>query len=85
MALPIGSLPLAGEFLHRHAKLVGVHGLDDLLFLGIELLSDRRCRGLIDQRLGAADRRRRVLRQSLGEFLRRDLQLCCRTGVTAAW
>ena len=47
-------------------------------FLGLELLPGRRDRGLIDQRLGACDRRRRVLRQPFGEFARLGLQLRCR-------
>src|SRR5688572_11524938 len=42
-------LPLAGELLHRNTEIVGVHRVDDLLFLGIELLPDRRHRGLVDQ------------------------------------
>ena len=48
--------------------------VDDLVLLGIELLLDRRHRGLVDQRLGAGDRGRRILRQPLREFPRRGLQ-----------
>src|SRR4051812_35143590 len=52
---PTRSLRLAGELLHRGAELIGQHRLDDPGFLGIELLFGRRHRGLVDQRLGAAD------------------------------
>src|ERR1700730_9956861 len=48
-------LPLARKFLHCRAKLFGVHGIDDLLFFGIELLPGRGNRSLVDQRFGAAD------------------------------
>ena len=51
-------LPLARELLHRHTKFVGVHGVDDFFFFGVELLPGRRDGGLVDQRLGAADRGR---------------------------
>ena len=37
-------LPLAGELLHRNSKVIGIHGLDNPLFLGIELLPGRRYR-----------------------------------------
>ena len=75
---PMASLRFAGELFHRDAEVIGKHGFDDPLFLGIELLPGRRNGGLIDQRLGAGDRRGRVLRQPLGEFARLCLQLCCR-------
>ena len=55
-----------------------MHGVDDLLFLGIELLPGRGDRGLVDQRLGAGDRGRRILRQPLGEFAGLRLQFCRR-------
>ena len=76
--LPIASLRLAGELLHRGPEVIGKHGVDDPLFLGIELLPGRGQRGLVNQRLGAADRCRRVLRQPFGEFTRLGLQLRCR-------
>ena len=68
-------LPLAREFLHGGAEILRVHRHDDLVLLGVELLLHRRRGGLVDQRLGAGDRRGRVLRQPLGEFSRRRLQL----------
>ena len=68
-------LPLAGELLHRDAEFIGLHTADDVLCFGIELLFGRRERGLVDQRLGAADRGRRILRQPLGELSCRRLQI----------
>src|SRR5258708_40376689 len=66
-------LPLARELLHRDTKLVGVHAVDDLLFFSIKLLPRRGDRGLIDQRLGAAECGRRILRQPFGELSGRRL------------
>src|SRR5258706_12242792 len=71
-------LPLARELLHRDTEFIGVHAVDDLLFFGIKLLPGRGDRGLIDQRLGAADCGRRILRQPFGEFSGRRLQFCRR-------
>lgn len=74
-------LSLAHELLHRYAKLIGVHGVDDLLFLGVELLPGRRDGGLVDQRLGAADRARRILCQPFGELSRCGRQFCRRNNL----
>src|SRR5438552_7980533 len=68
-------LSLAGELLHRRAKFIRLHSLDDFLFFGVELLFGRGEGSLVDQRLGTGDRSGRILRQPFGELSRRRLQL----------
>src|SRR4030088_1155716 len=71
-------LPLARKLLHRDTEFIRVHAVDYLLCFSIKLLLGWGDRGLVDQRLGVADRGRRILRQSVGGFLRRRLQFCPR-------
>src|SRR6476661_10666107 len=67
----VGSFRLAGESFHRGAEFFGLHAADDPCFLCVELRLYRSDRRLVDQRLGAGDRRGWVLRQPFCELPRR--------------